>query len=83
MKAMEYKKYGSWKVLRLIEKEKPIPKNNEVLVKIGASSINKADDILLKRGNLLYSDSIMGSFDPSIKYWGPILQGPLKLWGKM
>lgn len=43
MKAVVYTEYGSPDALHLEEVEKPIPKDNEVLVKIHAASINSWD----------------------------------------
>jgi NADPH:quinone reductase-like Zn-dependent oxidoreductase len=48
MKAAVHAKYGSQDALQLKEVEKPIPKDNGVLVKVYASSINKADLYLLR-----------------------------------
>lgn len=43
MKAIVYKKYGSPKNLQLTEVAKPIPKEEEVLIKVHAVSLNASD----------------------------------------
>lgn len=48
MKAIVFTKYGSPDVLRLEEVDKPIPADNEVLVKVQAASVNAADWRLMR-----------------------------------
>jgi NADPH:quinone reductase-like Zn-dependent oxidoreductase len=43
MKAFEYTEYGSPDVLHLVEAAKPTPKDDEVLIKIRAASVNPLD----------------------------------------
>ena len=70
MKAVVCTKYGSPDVLQLKEVEKPAPKDNEVLVKVHAASLNAADleylrgvfvVRLLYRGPLKPKNTIPGS----------------------
>ena len=46
MKAAIYKKYGLSNVLQIKKIDRPIPKNNEVLVKIHAATVTPSDLVL-------------------------------------
>jgi NADPH:quinone reductase-like Zn-dependent oxidoreductase len=48
MKAIVFTKSGSPEVLKLVELERPIPKQNEILVKVKASSVTRGDVNLRK-----------------------------------
>lgn len=80
MKLLEFSTYGSPNKLKLREVEKPLPKDNEVLVKIFAASINSWDLELLKGGvinRLLY-----GVHKPIIKTLGSDISGCVEVVGK-
>ena len=52
MKAIVYHKSGSGDVLKLEEIEKPVPKDDEVLIKVRAASVNPLDYHLLRHAFL-------------------------------
>src|SRR5947208_7174574 len=48
MKAIRYCKYGSPDVLHIDEIEKPVPKDNEVLVRVRAASLNSLEAVIIR-----------------------------------
>ena len=67
MKAIVYEKYGPPDVLELEEVEKPIPKDNEVLVKVHAASVNDWDWGLLIGKPFVNRLVVSGLLKPKIK----------------
>ncbi len=74
MKAIVYTKYGSPAMLQLEEVDKPIPKKDEVLVKVYASSVNSWDWDLL-RGKPFLVRIIGGLRKPRHKILGADVAG--------
>ena len=80
MKAMVYDKYGMKDVLTLKEVEIPIPKDNEVLVKVHAVSVNSWDWDLL-RGKPFIT-RLGGMFKPKYKILGADIAGRVEAIGR-
>jgi NADPH:quinone reductase-like Zn-dependent oxidoreductase len=81
MKAIFYDKYGPPEVLKLIEMEKPIPKDNQVLVKIHASSVNFGNLVLLK-GEPYLARLAFGLLKPKYTIPGGDIAGRIEAVGK-
>lgn len=81
MKAIYYDKYGPPDVLKLIEMDKPIPKDNQVLVKIHASSVNYGNLVLLK-GVPYLSRFAFGLLKPKYTIPGGDIAGRVEAVGK-
>lgn len=80
MKAIVYTKYGSPDVLHLAEVEKPIPTDDQILIKIHAVSINGSDREGLV-GKPLYART-GGLFRPGSKILGSDIAGQVEFAGK-
>jgi NADPH:quinone reductase-like Zn-dependent oxidoreductase len=80
MKAVVRTQYGSPDVLHLEEVEKPVPKDDEVLIKIYATSVNAGDWHLL-RGDPLIMRLATGVFSPKNKILGGDVSGCVEMIG--
>jgi hypothetical protein len=78
MEAIVITEYGSPDVLKFIEVEKPTPKDDEVLIKIHAASLNAYDWHLLRADPFLVRLMGGGLLNPPKKYSELILRGGLK-----
>ena len=92
MKAIVCKKYGPPEVLQLKEVEKPVPKNNEVLIKVHATTVHIGDTKIrsFKPGlgfvrDLMFKPImriIIGFRGPRKKILGMELSGEIEAFGK-
>ena len=80
LKAIVYTKYGGPEVLRLKEVDKPLPKDDEVLIKVHAVSINDWDLGLLQ-GDLI-NRLLNGILKPKRKILGSDIAGRIETVGK-
>ncbi len=81
MKAIICTKYGPPEILQLKEIDKPTPKDNEVLVKIHASTVNRTDTALL-RAKPFFSRLFTGLLKPKNSIPGTEFAGMIEMVGK-
>ncbi len=81
MKAIVLTKYGSPDVLELREVETPTPKDDEVLIKVDAASVNDWDWCLM-RGKPFFIRLLCGLLKPKIKIPGVDIAGQVEAVGQ-
>ena len=77
MKAAVYTRYGPPEVLRIQEREKPLPKENEILVRVRATAVNSGD-CRLRRADPFGVRFFFGLFKPRIRVLGSVFSGEVE-----
>ena len=80
MKAIRYCEYGSPNVLQMAEIEKPVPNDNEVLVRVRAASLNSLEGVIIR--DLWISRLLSGLRKPKITRFGRDFAGVVEAVGK-
>ncbi len=81
MKAILWTKYGAPNLLKLGEIEKPIPKDNEVLIRVYAATVNRTDCAML-RAKPFIMRFLTGLFKPNKPIMGTDFAGKIEAIGK-
>jgi NADPH:quinone reductase-like Zn-dependent oxidoreductase len=81
MKAIVYEKYGPPDVLQLKEVEKPVPKENEVLVKVQAASVNYSNSAFVRGKPFIVRLMGSGLLKPKYKILGSDIAGRVETVG--
>jgi NADPH:quinone reductase-like Zn-dependent oxidoreductase len=81
MKAIVYQGFGSPDILRCEEIDKPIPGDDEVLIKVRATSVNPLDWKLMKGGPFIVR-LLLGLGKPKIKRPGVDVAGQVEIVGR-
>ena len=81
MKAIVYTKYGPPDVLQLKEVEKPVPKDDEVLIRVSATTVNRTDCATI-RALPFFARIVTGLFRPKKQIPGTEFAGEIEAVGK-
>lgn len=81
MKAAIHKKYGPPEVVSVMEVEKPVPKDNEVLIKVFATTVNRTD-CGFRSAKYFISRFFSGLFNPKQQTLGNEFAGKIESIGK-
>lgn len=86
MKAAVYRQYGSPEVVKIMEVAKPEPKDNEVLIRVKASTVSSGDrrarSLDMPAGFGVFARPVFGFFAPRQPILGTELAGEIEAVGK-
>ena len=82
MKAIVYSKYGSADVLKLTDIPKPVPNDNQVLVKVHSASVNPLDWRFMRADPFMVRFMGQGIFKPKKGQLGVDIAGTIEAVGK-
>lgn len=81
MKAAVYSKYGPPEVVKIMQVDKPVPKDDEVLIKVMASTVNRTD-CGFRSAQYFISRFFSGLFVPKYQILGNEFSGVIEAVGK-
>ncbi|MFP4543649.1 MAG: alcohol dehydrogenase catalytic domain-containing protein, partial [Candidatus Kapaibacterium sp.] len=81
MKKVEYNKYGPPEVLEIKNADKPVPGDNDILIKIHATTVT-ATECTFRRGEPIVARLFTGLIRPKINTLGEELAGEVESVGK-
>ena len=71
MKAIQYASFGDPDVMQLTNIEKPVPKDNEVLIRIAATTVNPLD-IKIRSGKMQQLIPVKLPYTPGLDFAGTV-----------
>ncbi|MEI6729254.1 MAG: alcohol dehydrogenase catalytic domain-containing protein [bacterium] len=81
MQAITLDQYGTPEVLHLSDLPKPIPSDNQILIKMMATTVNSGD-VRLRKADPFLVRLMFGFFKPKIKVLGNVISGIVEAVGK-
>ena len=81
MKAIIYTEYGPPEIVKSMEVDKPVPGDNEILIKVYATTVNRTD-CGFRSSKYLISRLFTGLFRPKFKILGTEFAGEIEAIGK-